>query len=324
MVVFKATVFALPVLVCVTAVTAQTRPVKLKSQAELVALRNQKLQSRFLQGSAWTTSFVVAKKTAKAGGKLIFAYFTRSFAPSPANQQIEDQLFTTREFQAIAESVVLFCHITSKVDGDPDQDLMQQYRGQGYPFIVAVDAAGRPVAQFQGEFNLADIKKFLKLEVGGYVSLRARAAKGDKQAKADFLIRRIGLGHLKPKAIQAVLDSADYLSPAHRKIIRQGLASLEIREILARIDSKDPESFNRAAERIVAMKNAGRLPSGRQAPIFWQVILGYADTTEDPALFEEALTTIEKLPGPKHPEQWMRRMKLRLRALQFMKGRRRK
>jgi len=324
MVVFRAAVLAVPVLACVSAMTAQTGEVKARSQAELVALRNQKLKSQFLQKSVWTTSFVTAKKLAAGTDQLVLAYFTRSFAPSPASKHLEDSVFTTREFQQLAESVVLFCHVTSKVVGDPDQDLMQRYDGQGYPFMIAIDEAGRPVALFQSEFSLAGVKKFLELEVAGYAKLRARAAKGDRQAKADFLIRRIQLGHLKPSAIQKVLESADYLSPTHRKAIRQGLATLEIREILARIDNKDPTSFNLAAERIVAMKNAGRIPSGSQAPVFWQVILGYADNTENTELFEEALTTIEKLPGAKHPEQWIRRMKLRLRALKFMKQRRRK
>ena len=314
---------ALSALSCVAVVSAQSQGLPPKSQKELAELRDQKLRSGFLKGLPWTTSFAVARQAAKAEQKLIFAYFTRSFAPSPACKHIEDELFATPAFHALASPVVLLCHVTSRVKGDADQGLMQRYRGEGYPFLIGLDEEGRPVARFEGEFNLASIKAFLSAEIGGYAALRAKAKKGDKSAKAEFLIRRIGLGHLKPDAIQAILASADYLTEAHKKTIHQGLAVLEIREILARIDSEDPESFHRAAERLVAMKKAGRVPSGRHAPIFWQVILGYADTTEDPELFEEALTKIQGLPDVRHPEQWIRRMQLRLRALQFMKGKRR-
>ena len=314
----------LSMLTCAAALTGQSQGVGSKTQEELAELRDLKLKAGFLKELPWTTSFGAAKKAAKAGRKLILAYFTRSFAPSPASQHIEDKMFTAPAFQALASSVVLYCHVTSRVAGDADQDLMQRFRGEGYPFLIGLDEEGRPVARFDGEFNLASITAFLSVELAGYTTLRAKAEKGDKAAKAEFLIRRIGLGHLKPDTIQAILASADYLSAAHKKTIRQGLAVLEIREILARIDSEDPASFNRAAERLVAMKKAGRVPSGRHAPIFWQVILGYADTTEDPELFEEALTRVQALPGVKHPEQWVRRMQLRLRALRFMKGKRRK
>lgn len=329
----QVTCFAAAVLVLVALAPTQSqgkaqsagqRKAPQKTQAELKVLRDQKLKSPFLQKAAWTTSLASAKKSAKAGDKLILAYFTRSFAPSPGIAHLEDRLFLTSEFQAIVKSVVLFCHVTTRVEGDPDQDLMQRLQGRGFPFLVALDEAGRPVARFHGELSLAGLKGFLSDEVAAYADLRARAAKGEKQAKADFLIQRIRLGHLKPDEIQSALAKADYLSKAQKATIRNGLVSLEIREILARIDGKDPASFNRAAERVVAMKNAGRIPAGREAPIFWQVILGYADANEDPALFKEALDTIEKLPGPKRPEQWLRRMKMKLKALEFMKGKRRK
>jgi len=300
---------------------AQGKP---RSQAELIELREQKLRSEFLRKSPWTTDFNTAKNTAQKRGKLILAYFTRSFAPSPASQDLEDRLFTTKEFENLVRPVVLFCHVNSKVAGDRDQNLMQRFGGQGFPFVVALDETGLPIAHFQESLSFEGFKKFLQGQVAGYASLRIKAERkrGDKDAQAEFLIRRIRLGHLSPGQIQLALDTADYLSAAQRKFIEQGLAGLEIREILARIDDKDPASFNRAAERFVAMKKSGRIPSGSQAPIFWQVILGYADITEDPVLFEEALQTLAKLPGQKRTEQWMRRMQLRLRALQFMKGKR--
>ena len=40
-----------------------------------------KLESPFLKNAAWVHSYEHALKTAKAEGKLVFAYFTRSYAP---------------------------------------------------------------------------------------------------------------------------------------------------------------------------------------------------------------------------------------------------
>ncbi|HYC77814.1 MAG TPA: hypothetical protein VEI02_09320 [Planctomycetota bacterium] len=51
-----------------------------KSQEELVKLRDEKLQKEFLKKADWTTDYDAAKARAMKEGKLIFAYFTRSYA----------------------------------------------------------------------------------------------------------------------------------------------------------------------------------------------------------------------------------------------------
>lgn len=50
-------------------------------QADLKAKKEKKLASEFLKKAAWTLDFDAAKAAAKKGDKLIFAYFTRSYAP---------------------------------------------------------------------------------------------------------------------------------------------------------------------------------------------------------------------------------------------------
>lgn len=48
---------------------------------ELISQRDRKLAETWLQQGNWTTSFADAKARAKREGKLIFGYFTRSYAP---------------------------------------------------------------------------------------------------------------------------------------------------------------------------------------------------------------------------------------------------
>jgi hypothetical protein len=43
--------------------------------------RDKKLKSEFLTKAAWLTDYDQAREEAKKGGKLIFVYFTRSYAP---------------------------------------------------------------------------------------------------------------------------------------------------------------------------------------------------------------------------------------------------
>jgi hypothetical protein len=51
------------------------------SQEALARKRDQKLQAAFLKKAAWTTDYDKAREEARKSGKLIFAYFTRSYSP---------------------------------------------------------------------------------------------------------------------------------------------------------------------------------------------------------------------------------------------------
>ena len=68
---------ALPLLVCVAATAVASAQ---GDQAELVKKRDDKLKAEFFKKATWITDFDQAKAEAKKSGKLIFAYFTRSYA----------------------------------------------------------------------------------------------------------------------------------------------------------------------------------------------------------------------------------------------------
>mgnify|MGYP003624464657 FL=1 len=52
-----------------------------QDQADLAKLRDKKLKSSFLKKAAWFTDFDEARAKAQKDGKIIFTYFTRSYAP---------------------------------------------------------------------------------------------------------------------------------------------------------------------------------------------------------------------------------------------------
>lgn len=52
-----------------------------ESQADLIANREKKLESRFLTKANWILDYDEARRIAKQEGKLIFTYFSRSYAP---------------------------------------------------------------------------------------------------------------------------------------------------------------------------------------------------------------------------------------------------
>ena len=54
---------------------------RVPSDAQLVIRKEQKLAEAWLKNANWTLSFADAKARAQREGKLIFGYFTRSYAP---------------------------------------------------------------------------------------------------------------------------------------------------------------------------------------------------------------------------------------------------
>jgi len=51
------------------------------AQGDMEQKLQEKLQKPFVKNAAWHLDFDAAKKQAKESGKIIFAYFTRSYAP---------------------------------------------------------------------------------------------------------------------------------------------------------------------------------------------------------------------------------------------------
>ena len=51
-----------------------------QSQEDLKKLREKKLDKSFLKQAKWSTDYDAVRKQAKEQGKIIFAYFTRSYA----------------------------------------------------------------------------------------------------------------------------------------------------------------------------------------------------------------------------------------------------
>lgn len=68
------------ILVCILvgAVDAQRHA---PTPEQLVERKAKKLDAAFLKNGDWTLSFAAAKRRARAEGKLIFGYFTRSYSP---------------------------------------------------------------------------------------------------------------------------------------------------------------------------------------------------------------------------------------------------
>ncbi|MCA8954604.1 MAG: thioredoxin family protein, partial [Planctomycetes bacterium] len=263
-------------------------------QKRLVELRDAKLAAPFLAKGAWSTDYDAVRVKAAKSGKPILIYFTRSYAPCPSCAILEQGLLAEPAFLGATSSVERFCHVTSLVAQDRFQRLLTDLGGRSFPYFAVVDAEGKPIARFDEQPTLANFKKLLAGEVAEYVALRDRAAKGDKAAKAEFLIRRITLGHLTPAEIEVALRKADYLDAAQRARIRGGLVNLEIAAIFGQIDESNPKSYGTAVSRLLAMKRGNRIPTGQIERSCTRVYFTHVRTSRRPAMASNAHAAIKK------------------------------
>ena len=74
---FKATLLVAGLL----AFFAQSALAQMPSQEELTKRLNNKLAESWFTDNGWTSDYDKAREAAKESGKLIFAYFTRSYSP---------------------------------------------------------------------------------------------------------------------------------------------------------------------------------------------------------------------------------------------------
>ena len=59
-----------------------------------------------------------------------------------ARHPLENGPFSTEEFVDCGEQAVLFLHVTSHVKADPDQNLLEEKGGRGFPHLVVMDDLG--------------------------------------------------------------------------------------------------------------------------------------------------------------------------------------
>ena len=77
----RISVTALALLIGAFAASAANAQRQQPSQEELKARYEKKLKKEFLQKASWFTDYDEARAEAKAKGKLILTYFTRSYSP---------------------------------------------------------------------------------------------------------------------------------------------------------------------------------------------------------------------------------------------------
>lgn len=199
---------------------------------------------------------------------------------------------------------MLFCHVTSRVEGDAHQDLLQAKGGRGFPYLVWMDAAGSVIAK-QGDRSVEGFQKTHKTLLD-FLALEAKAAKGDKAAGVDALIAGLELGRYDVDAAKDKLAGLGKVAADKQKVIDGLLINLEVDGVMA--DVRSQEQVVEAAVKFRDMEKAGRVPTGRSARVFYSVILEGHAADKDAKAYEATLGVLKKLlEGERNAERILKR-----------------
>lgn len=173
------------------------------------------------------------------------------------------------------------------MDDEPYPRLLGQKGGRGFPHVVWMDETGkvlatereRSVKGFNATFEVLD----------GWRTMKAKFEAGDQSVAGDLLVAELNLGQI------------DFPEAAERRQALQGLSRREARdldELLAASESghilKTSRDLQEAGPKLLKMKEAERIPTGKAGEQFFRTILQHASAMEDAKLFQKNLVDMKR------------------------------
>ena len=187
--------------------------------------------------------------------------------------------------------MILFCHVTSKVDDEKYPKLLSEKGGTGFPFLAWLDADGNVVAK-QGDRSVAGFQKTLA-SCQSFLALEKKAKDGDKSVAADLLMARIDMGQVNFDQAKEQMAALGKLDAGKQKQFEGLLLGLEVDSMMASVRAQ-PQAVE-VGKKFAAMQAAGRIPTGKSARTFYSMIMTAMEADKDAKGFEKALDAFKKL-----------------------------
>jgi len=177
---------------------------------------------------------------------------------------------------------VLFCHITSRIEGEKYGDLLSVMGGRGFPSMFWLDAEGAKVAE-QGDRSIESFR-----ETGAAITaVNKLAAKKDRTPAedADYLLARINLGQLE---LEEAMAARKEMAKGPKEVLAKIDEALLVLEIKTKMESvTSQEEAAAAGKHFAQMIKDGRVPTKVGIPTaqFWLAASEYAYEEKDAELF---------------------------------------
>lgn len=208
---------------------------------------------------------------------------------------MENGLFSSSEFAEWSKSYVIYCHISTRIEGRKDEGLFREKGFTGFPTLAFLDTNGALTAKHAGSRVIPELNKTAKKSTT-YMTLRSKANAGDKAAKQHLFVADLELGRydfasgsLKLAVLRKQMSdslqnkAAQLLIDTQYKELRSRLS----KELLAGLDRQ--EYTRRYQAMNVDFYQAGQLPSGSTAMSILMGVMRSGFQNKDEALLSGAL-----------------------------------
>lgn len=255
------------------------------SQKTYIERRDAYLKSAFLTKATWFTDMEKAKAEAAKSKKPILAYLTRSYSASNGCKNVEEKFLSDAGFGKIAANFVLYCHVTSKVLMDANQDWAKKIGENEVPRFVILDETGHVIGRIDDRPSAEEFQKELD-RAKKFQGMIAKAKEGSRSAFIDVVEENIRLRNYTVEEAKAEIKKvAEHVKKDQLDKFERLLEGLAAARIIADIEEK--EDRPNAVKEIEALRKAKKLPStpsGRDAYVF--LIGWYEDQKDSKTLVE--------------------------------------
>jgi hypothetical protein len=205
---------------------------------------------------------------------------------------LEGGALLTDAFVEFSKEYVLYCNIMSRVPGDKHQNLLMEKGGQGFPYIVFLDAEGNVLAKHEGARD-ADGFRETGRKVQAFLEVRRKAETGGAEAKLDYLIARLDLGHVKVADAEREIGGLGTPSPEQKARLDEALTNATVLETVREIQSD--EGAEQAGKKFYEMHKAGKpAPTSDDAvQAYWILLMDCAEEKKDAAAFEAGFKALK-------------------------------
>ena len=214
---------AVPFLMCAALLTA-TIPASAQSNE---SKRDARLGEAWMGKAAWFTDYDVARQEARKSGKVVFVYFTLSYAESAPSKALEEGLFSDPKFAGWSQDFVLLCHFTTKVRSDPHQTLLAEKGGKEFPYLAFLDPEGSVLAAVKDAPTVESIGK-AGTKAREIVATRKKAAAGDKAAMFEVLLSDVEGERVEGLMLDERLKKVGKLSDEQRDRLRPLIPRVQV------------------------------------------------------------------------------------------------
>jgi len=188
---------------------------------------------------------------------------------------------------------VLFCHITTQIQGEKYGKLLGEKGGSGFPYLAFLDSEGRVSAKHQGPRS-ADGFGATAQKARDFLALKKKA-ETDKAAAIEFFFQAAEISHFTAAEARERGKTLADLTDEQKKRVDQILLALEVQEIAGGVNWQDKKSMADAGGKFLELKKAGRIPAGdREMQSFWICIMEHAYAQKNAALFEEGFSALKE------------------------------